>query len=116
MLLAELGRQWHDQAMDSSLVFAALAEPRRREILRLVRDGPRSARDLRERLSITQQAVSQHLQLLTAAGLVKADHPGRGRQYSLAPEGLDALDRFLIELWPEGLTRLKTAAEARDDG
>lgn len=69
----------------------------------------------RTRLSITQQAVSQHLQLLTAAGLVKPDHLGRGRHYALAADGFEAVDRFLSELWPDGLHRLKAVAERQGD-
>jgi DNA-binding transcriptional ArsR family regulator len=98
--------------MDATVVINALAEPRRCEILRLVRDAPQSAGEIRERLAITQQAVSQHLQVLAAAGLVRADHTGRGRRYALAPEGIDALDKFLSELWPDGLKRLKSAVES----
>ena len=106
---------WHQAEMDTALVFTALVEPRRREILKLVRDEAHSAGELRDKLSITQQAVSQHLQILTTAGLVRADHEGRGRRYTLAPEGLDVLDRFLRDLWPDGLQRLKAAAEADDE-
>lgn len=102
--------------MDAHLAIAALAEPRRREILRLVRDTPRSAQDLQQMLDITQQAVSQHLKVLEAAGLIAPDHAGRGRRYSLAAEGLDALDAFLRELWPDRLQKLKAAVEARRDG
>ena len=102
--------------MQAPLAISALAEPRRREILRLVRDRPLSAQDIQNALEITQQAVSQHLRLLEAAGLVITDRAGRGRRYSLAPDGLDALDDFLRELWPNGLHRLKAAAEARRDG
>lgn len=101
--------------MEAPLVISALAEPRRREILRLVKDQPRSTNELRDALDITQQAVSQHLQILTEAGLVQADREGRGRLYSLAPEGLEALDDFLRELWPNGLQRLKSAVESRRD-
>lgn len=101
--------------MDASLVISALVEPRRREILRLIGSTPQSAGDLRDALDITQQAVSQHLHVLETAGLVRADRAGRGRRYTLAPDGLDALDQFLSELWPDGLQRLKTAVEARRD-
>lgn len=101
--------------MDASFVISALVEPRRREILRLIGRAPQSAGDLRSALDITQQAVSQHLHVLEAAGLVRADRAGRGRRYMLAPDGLDALDQFLSELWPDGLQRLKTAVEARRD-
>lgn len=101
--------------MEAPLVISALAEPRRRQILRLIRDRPHSTNDLRDALDITQQAVSQHLQVLSEAGLVKADREGRGRLYSLAPDGLDVLDSFLSELWPNGLHRLKSAVEGKRD-
>jgi DNA-binding transcriptional ArsR family regulator len=101
--------------MEAPLVINALAEPRRQQILRLVRDQPMSIHDLRVALEITQQAVSQHLQVLSEAGLVKADREGRGRLYSLAPDGLNVLDSFLSELWSGGLQKLKSAVEARRD-
>ena len=101
--------------MDATIVISALAEPRRREILRLMRDAPRTAGELRDALDITQQAVSQHLQILESAALIRADHPGRGRRYTLAEDGLYALDKFLSELWPDGLQRLKYAVESRRD-
>ncbi|MBP8277066.1 MAG: winged helix-turn-helix transcriptional regulator [Propionivibrio sp.] len=101
--------------MDATLVINALAEPRRREILRMVRNAACSANELRDALDITQQAVSQHLHILESAGLVRADRPGRGRRYTLAADGIDALDRFLSELWPDGLQRLKSVLEAKRD-
>ena len=101
--------------MEASLVISALAEPRRREILRMMRNTPCSAGELRDAIDITQQAVSQHLHILETACLVRADRPGRGRRYTLAADGIDALDRFLSELWPDGLQRLKSAVEARRD-
>ena len=91
----------------------ALAEPRRQAILRLVRDAPRSANEIGEHFEISQQAVSQHLQVLAEAGLVEVTQEGRRRLYSVDPAGLEVLDRFLSELWPKGLSRLKTAVESR---
>jgi DNA-binding transcriptional ArsR family regulator len=59
-------------------------------------------------------AASQHLQVLKEAGLVTARQDGTCRLYAIRPEGLASLDRFLAELWPAGLQRLKAAVEADD--
>ncbi|HEV8648371.1 MAG TPA: metalloregulator ArsR/SmtB family transcription factor, partial [Actinomycetes bacterium] len=98
--------------MSAEDVLKALAEPRRQQILRLVRATPRSVGELAEQVEITQQAVSQHLQVLRDAGLVAARQDGTRRLYAIRPEGLESLDRFLAELWPAGLQRLKAAVEA----
>jgi DNA-binding transcriptional ArsR family regulator len=95
-------------------VLKALAEPRRQQILRLVRAAPRSVGDIAEQVDITQQAVSQHLQVLKDAGLVAVRQDGTRRLYAIRPEGLESLDRFLAELWPAGLQRLKAAVQADD--
>jgi DNA-binding transcriptional ArsR family regulator len=100
----------------SQAVLRALVEPRRQAMLRLVRDGPRSAGEIGRHFDITQQAVSQHLQVLTEAGLLDVRRSGKRRLYVLNPEGLEVLDRFLADLWPEGLQRLKHAVETDDRG
>jgi DNA-binding transcriptional ArsR family regulator len=101
--------------MSADAVLRALAEPRRREMLRLVRDEPRSVGQIAEHFDITQQAVSQHLQVLKEAGLVAMRKDGQRRLYLVRPEGLETLETFLSELWPAGLERLKKAVE-RDRG
>jgi DNA-binding transcriptional ArsR family regulator len=98
--------------MSAEDVLKALAEPRRQQILRLVRTAPRSVGEIAEGVEVTQQAVSQHLQILKDAGLVAVRHDGTRRLYVIRPEGLESLDRFLAELWPAGLRRLKAAVEA----
>jgi DNA-binding transcriptional ArsR family regulator len=98
-------------AASAEEVLKALAEPRRQQILRLVRATPRSVGEIAERIDITQQAVSQHLQVLRDAGLVAARQDGTRRLYAIQPDGLASLDRFLAELWPSGLQRLKAAVE-----
>lgn len=99
-------------AVSAEDVLKALAEPRRQQILRLVRATPRSVGEIAEQIDVTQQAVSQHLQVLKDAGLVAVRQDGTRRLYAIRPEGLESLDRFLAELWPAGLQRLKAAAEA----
>jgi len=98
--------------MSSEAAFSALAEPRRRAMLLLVRDEPRSVNEIAAHFEITQQAVSQHLQVLKEAGLVAVEPQGRRRLYAIRPEGLEAVDEYLAELWPERLQRLKGAVES----
>lgn len=99
--------------MVSVHAFAALAEPRRRAILRLVRDEPQAASDIARAFpDITQQAVSLHLKALTEAELVDVRADGRRRIYTLRPEGLQPVRELLEELWPARLRALKAAVEA----
>ncbi|HEV2240318.1 MAG TPA: metalloregulator ArsR/SmtB family transcription factor [Streptosporangiaceae bacterium] len=99
----------------SDAAFQALAEPRRRDILRLVRDRPRSVNEIAEQFDVTQQAISQHLKVLRDAGLVAVRPDGQRRLYVVRPEGLAALLDFLAEFWPDSLLRLKRAVESDDD-
>lgn len=97
--------------MSADAAFRALAEPNRRAILRLVRDQPRSVNEITHHLAISQQGVSQHLQVLREAGLLAVRREGTRRLYEVRPEGLDSLDAFLAELWPSGLRQLKQTIE-----
>src|SRR5215211_624201 len=94
--------------------FAALAEPRRREMLMLVRDQSRPVSEIAEHFDISQQAVSQHLKVLREAGLVAVRPERQRRLYMVRPEGFESLEAFLADLWPSGLRRLKAAVEADD--
>ena len=98
--------------MGSEAVLRALAEPRRQAILRLVRDEPHSVNEIAEQFDITQQAVSQHLQVLADAGLVDVHRDGKRRLYVVNPKGLETLEKFLASLWPSGLRKLKKAVES----
>ena len=98
----------------SEAAFQALADPRRRAILRLVRDQPRSVNDIAAQFDVTQQAISLHLKVLKDAGLVAVRPDGQRRLYVVRPEGLAALRDFLAEFWPEHLQRLKQAVETSD--
>jgi DNA-binding transcriptional ArsR family regulator len=81
-------------------------------MLRLVRDEPRSAGEIGRHFDISQQAVSQHLQVLAEAGLVDVRRDGKRRLYVVNPDGLEVLESFLRDLWPAGLRRLKEAVES----
>lgn len=100
----------------SEAAFRAISEPHRRDILHLLRDGPRPVNDIAGRFDITQQAVSQHLKVLRDAGLVAVSRRGQQRLYALRLEGLAGLRDFLAEFWPDSLARLKQAVESTDDG
>jgi DNA-binding transcriptional ArsR family regulator len=103
--------------MSAEAALGALAEPRRRAILMLVRDEPHSVNEIAAHFDISQQAVSQHLQVLRDAGLVAVRPQGQRRLYVVRPEGLESVREFLAQLWPESLQNLKQAVEAdQDDG
>jgi DNA-binding transcriptional ArsR family regulator len=92
-------------------VARAIAEPRRREILRLVRDRELSAGAIASHFDVTRPAVSQHLTVLRDAGLLDQRRDGTRRLYRARPEGLDELRAFLDDFWAAGLERLRLAAE-----
>lgn len=89
----------------------AIAEPRRRQILRLVRDDERTAGEIARAFEVTRPAISQHLRVLKEAGLVTERREGTRRYYRAQPKGLRELRRFLEEFWEDSLERLKAAAE-----
>ena len=95
--------------MDAAL--KAIAEPHRREILRLVRADERSAGDIAKHFEVTRPAISQHLRVLKEAGLVTERKDGTRRFYRARPETIAQLRRFLADFWEERLERLKLAAE-----
>jgi DNA-binding transcriptional ArsR family regulator len=68
--------------------YSALAEPSRREILDLLRDGERSVNELVARLDLSQPGVSKHLKVLREAGLVDVRPDGKRRWYGLRAEPL----------------------------
>ena len=98
--------------MSADAVLRALAEPHRRAIVRMVRDEPKSVNEIAEHFDITQQAISLHLKVLRDSGLVRVERDGQRRLYLVDPDGFDSLRDFLAELWPDALSRLKSAVEA----
>jgi Predicted transcriptional regulators len=90
----------------------AVAEPNRRRILTLVRDGELSAGEIASHFDISAPAISQHLKVLKEAGLVEERRNGTQRLYSVRPEGFDEVRRFFEGFWNQSLLRLKYAAEA----
>jgi len=100
-----------DDADPTDAVLRALADPHRRQILRLVRGGESAAGQIASHFELTQQAVSHHLQVLARAGLLSERRDGVRRLYALDPQGLEPVREMLSELWPSALERLKYAVE-----
>jgi len=89
----------------------ALGEPRRVEILRLLRDSPRAVGEIAAEVDVSQQAVSQHLAVLDAAGLVEARKVGTRSVYAVRPDGFAPVEEFLRSFWDPRLAALKAEIE-----
>ena len=96
------------------LALRAIAEPRRRDILRLVQDVELSSGEIASHFEVTGPAISQHLRVLTDAGLVVLRKQGTRHLYRTRPEGIAELRSFLEEFWDGRLQMLKEAAEAEE--
>jgi DNA-binding transcriptional ArsR family regulator len=89
----------------------ALAEPQRLTILRLVRSRELRAGDIARHFRTTRSGISQHLRVLTDAGLLTLRRQGTSRLYRVRGEGFAQLRAFLDSFWHDKLTLLKAAAE-----
>jgi len=104
-------------AVDIDRVLAALAHPRRRQIVELLRERPRRAGELAEAVGLTPAALTRHLRALKEGGLVEDSHPAfdsRVRIFSLRPEPAAALKAWLGDterLWSMQLAAFKTHVE-----
>lgn len=97
--------------MPMNVILRALAEPKRVEILKLIRNRELAAGAIAEKFAVTRPAISQHLRVLSEAGLVAERRDGTRRLYRLCPQGLMALRRFLAQFWDVQLASLKAAVE-----
>jgi DNA-binding transcriptional ArsR family regulator len=93
------------------VVLRALADPHRRQIIRLVQHTELPAGIIASHFELTQQAVSQHLTVLKRAGLLAERREGTRRLYSLRSESLRPLRNLLDEFWPDALASLKQTVE-----
>lgn len=89
----------------------AIAEPRRREILRLVAADELAAGEIAAAFDVTRTAISQHLTVLRNAGLITERREGTRRLYRARPEGLAGLREFLDEMWASSLAIAVCLAE-----
>jgi DNA-binding transcriptional ArsR family regulator len=92
----------------------ALAEPHRRHILALVREGEMAAGEIVAHFDVSWPAVSQHLAVLKEAGLVSERRAGTRRLYRVRREGLAELKAFVEGFWDERLGDLKREAEREE--
>jgi DNA-binding transcriptional ArsR family regulator len=102
---------------DLDVTLTALADPTRRRVVELLQAGPQRAGELAARTHTTRPAMSRHLKILRAGGLVDVallEDDGRGRVYTLQPDKFVALQAWLDQVqafWSEQLGAFKTHAE-----
>jgi len=97
--------------MDSLVAFEVLAEPNRRAILDLLRQGERPVGELVAHLQVSQPAVSKHLRVLKDSGLVESRIDAQRRLYRIRPAPLEALDDWLQpyrQFWAGHLNQLES--------
>ena len=97
------------------VTFSVLADPTRRAVLDLLRQGSQPAGKIAQAFPISRPAISKHLRLLRRAHLVEERREGRNRFYQLNPEPLKAVDSWLDQyrsFWSANLASLKTFVEA----
>ena len=91
--------------------FDALGDANRRAIVELLGSGGRTVKDIADSLPISRPAVSRHLRLLKNAGLVIDEPRGTRRIYQLQAAGVDAVQRYLLEVWGDAATRFRLLAD-----
>jgi DNA-binding transcriptional ArsR family regulator len=97
-------------------VFHAIADPNRRRLIDLLAPGEKPVQELAEDFDITLAAVSQHLGVLRAAGLVTSRAQGRQRLYRLQPAGLRVVDDWTARyrrFWQHRVTRLRALLDRK---
>jgi DNA-binding transcriptional ArsR family regulator len=99
----------------ATAALAALADPTRRQVFERLRDGPRPVGELARGLPVSRPAVSQHLAVLKAAGLVTDRAEGTRRVYEIDPAGLGAIRAWLDQFWGVALLAFKEEAEKEGD-
>src|SRR6202795_2840997 len=103
------------KASDSAATaLAALADPTRRQLFERLRSGPRAVGDLARGVPVSRPAVSQHLAVLKAAGLVRDVADGTRRVYEIDPKGLGAIRAWLDDMWGDALGRFGAELEEDD--
>ncbi len=96
------------------MVLRAIAEPQRRNILRLVQTSELPAGEIATHFQVSRPAISQHLKVLEDANLVSVRTEGTRRFYRTRPEALAQLRDYLEQFWRDSLQQLAEAAEAEE--
>lgn len=99
------------EACDASETFAAIASPVRRQILDLLAEGDTPVNTLADSFAMSRPAISQHLRILLAAGLVSPNKQGRENHYRLVPENLAPVREWIARyerFWDDHLGKLQS--------
>lgn len=99
--------------MDYENAITALADPTRRVIIDRLRSGALPVGAIAKGMNISRPAVSQHLRVLSDAGLLTVTPAGNRRLYAIAPEGIAGLRAYLDTLWDDALSAFARAAEEK---
>ena len=102
--------------MTYATVLECLSDPTRREVFEKLRSGPQSVGVLAQGLPVSRPAVSQHLKVLKAAGLVTDRSEGTRRVYYVDPDGLGELRRWIDRFWGDALESFKQEVERTSRG
>jgi DNA-binding transcriptional ArsR family regulator len=100
----------------AATALAALADPTRRQLFERLRAGPRAVGELARGVTVSRPAVSQHLAVLKAAGLVRDKASGTRRVYEIDPKGLGAIRAWLDDMWGGALQSFGDEIEKEDVG
>ena len=95
--------------------FSALADPTRRRIFERLARRPRPVGELAEGLPVSRPAVSQHLRVLSDAGLVVATREGNRRLYRVDHKAIGAMRSYLDRFWTDALAAFEDAARAKEE-
>ena len=96
-------------------MFAALADPTRREIFERVAAHPQAVGELADTLPVSRPAVSQHLRVLKDAGLVSDRAAGNRRVYRMDRRGIEELRAYLDHFWNQALAAFKATVEQEEE-
>jgi len=99
----------------AAAALAALADPTRRQLIERLKAGPRAVGDLARGVPVSRPAVSQHLAVLKAAGLVRDVADGTRRVYEIDPKGLGAIRAWLDDMWGDALGRFGAELEKDEE-
>jgi DNA-binding transcriptional ArsR family regulator len=99
----------------AATALAALADPTRRQLFERLRSGPRAVGELARGGTVSRPAVSQHLAVLKAAGLVRDTAAGTRRVYEIDPKGLGAIRAWLDDMWGGALQNFAAELEKDND-
>jgi DNA-binding transcriptional ArsR family regulator len=98
--------------MDALDALGALGDPTRRRIFERLLSGPLAVHQIADGMPVTRPAVSQHLRVLSDAGLVTVRRDGAKRLYAPSPQGMGALHTWMDDFWSRALEGFRAASEA----